>query len=169
MENRTLAQITRLRLLVGFLGEQSQFNWWPSSFFTANSRAFLSPVFSKTAFIAQYQGVKEAASRVHDDRIGIGTVYHLFRLPEHIEQALFAGLHDKEFVDAVSVQVQDKERALASLASLADASAKDGEGPVLVGKIDALLAGNTLGVLAHHYQTAFVRGTVAYPYYLGNK
>jgi hypothetical protein len=37
MENRPLAQITRLRLLVGFLGEQSQFNWWPSSFFTANS------------------------------------------------------------------------------------------------------------------------------------
>ena len=35
--------------------------------------------------------------------------------------------------------------------------------------VDALLAGKTLRVLAHHYQTAFVRGTVAYPYYLGNK
>jgi hypothetical protein len=164
-----LTQIARLRLLVGFLGEQSQFNWWPSAFLTVNSRAFLLPVFSNTAFIAQYQGVKAAAFRVHDDRIGVGTVYHLFRLPEHIEQALFAGLHDKEFVDAINVQVQDKERALASLASLADASAEDGEGPVLVGKIDALLAGKTLGVLAHHYQTDFVRGTVTYPYYLGNK
>jgi hypothetical protein len=169
MENPPFTQIATLRLLVGFLGEQSQFNWWPSAFLTANSRAFLLPVFSKTAFIAQYQGVKEAASRVHDERIGIGVVYHLFRLPEHIEQALFAGLHDKEFVDAVSGQVQDTECALASLASLAEASSEDGEGPVLVGKVDALLAGQTLGVLAHHYQTAFVRGTAAYPYYLGNK
>ena len=169
MENRTLAQITRLRLLVDFLGEQSQFNWWPSSFFTANSRAFLSPVFSKTAFIAQYQGVKEAASRVHDERIGVGTVYHLFRLPKHVEHALFAGLHDKEFVDAVSVQVQDKERALESLASLTEASSEDGEGPVLIGKIDALPAGQTLGILTHHYQSTFARGTETYPYYLGNK
>ena len=66
MKNATLTRIARLSLLVGFLGEQSQFNWWSSSFFTANSRAFWSPVFSKTAFIVQHQGVKEAASRVHD-------------------------------------------------------------------------------------------------------
>jgi hypothetical protein len=169
MENSTLTQIAILRLLVGFLGEHSQFNWWPSSFFTANSRSFLSPVFSKTAFMTQCQGVKEAASRVHDERIGVGAVYHLFRLPEHVEQTLFTGLHDKAFADGVSVQVQNKERALESLASLIDGTPEDGEGPILVGKIDALLAGKTLGVLAHYYQTAFARGTVAYPYYLDNK
>jgi hypothetical protein len=78
MRNSTLMQIANLRLLIGFLGEQSQFNWWSSSFFTANSRAFLSPVFSKSAFIAQCQGIKEAAARVHDECIGVGAVYHLF-------------------------------------------------------------------------------------------
>ena len=169
MEISTLTQITRLRLIVGFLGEQSQFNWWPSSFFTASSRAFLSPIFSKTTFVAQYQGVKEAASRVHDERIGIGAVYHLFRLPEHVEQALFASLHDKEFADAVSGQVQDKEHALESLATLADAPPEAGEGPVCVGEIEELLAGKTLGVLAQHYRSAFARSTEVYPYYLGNK
>jgi len=168
MKNSMFTQISSLRLLVGFLGEQSQFNWWSSSFFTANSRAFLSPVFSKTAFIAQCQGVKEAASRVHDERIGVGAVYHLFRLPEHVEQTLFTGLHDKAFADSMSVQVQNKEHALEILTSFIDGSAEDGEGPIRVGKIDALLAGKTLGVLAHHYQTAFARGTVAYPYYLDN-
>ena len=91
MNKATLAQIARLKLLVGFLGEQSQFNWWPSAFFA--------PVFNKNAFVAQYHGVQEAASRVHDEHIGIGRVYHLFRLPEHVEQALFNSLQNKAFVD----------------------------------------------------------------------
>jgi hypothetical protein len=169
MRNSTLIQIARLRLLVGFLGEQSQFNWWSSSFFTANSRAFLSPVFSKTAFTAQWQGVKEAASRVHDEHIGVGAVYHLFRLPEHIEQTLFTGLQDQSFADSTSIQIHNRETALESLASLSDGSPRDGEGPVLVGNIDALLAGKTLGALAYHYDTAFANGTVVYPYYLDNK
>jgi hypothetical protein len=107
MKNSMFTQIASLRLLVGFLGEQSQFNWWSSSFFAANSRAFLSPVFSKTALIAQWQGVKEAASRVHDEPIGVGAVYHLFRLPEHIEQTLCTGLQDKAFADSMSIQVQN--------------------------------------------------------------
>ncbi|ETX04775.1 MAG: hypothetical protein ETSY2_26875 [Candidatus Entotheonella gemina] len=168
MENPALTQIANLRLLVGFLGEQSQFNWWPSSFFTANSSAFLSPIFSKTAFIARYQGVKEAASRVHDEHLGIGAIYHLFRLPEHVEQALFISLYHITWVRSVSTWVQNQERALESLASLIDVSPEDGEGPVLVGNIDALCAGKTLGELAYHYQSAFARGTLAYPYYLGN-
>jgi hypothetical protein len=40
--------------------------------------------------------VKEAAARVHDEYIGVGKVYHLFRLPEHIEQALHSSLRDFE-------------------------------------------------------------------------
>jgi hypothetical protein len=169
MRNSTLTQIARLRLLVGFLGEQSQFNWWSSSFFTVNSRAFLSPVFSKTAFIAQWQGVKEAASRVHDEHIGVGAVYHLFRLPEHIEQTLFTSLQDQAFADSMSIEVHNQESALENLTSLIEGSPEDGDGPVLVGNIDALLAGKTLGVLAHHYKTAFTNGTVVYPYYLNHK
>jgi hypothetical protein len=169
MNKPILAQIARLRLLVGFLGEKSQFNWWPSSFFTPSSRAFLSPIFSKTVFIAQYQGVKEAASRVHDERIGVGTVYHLFRLPENVEQALFNSLHDPQFADPLGVPLQEKAQALESLATLADASPEHREGPVLIGDIDELITGRNLGILAHHYRSAFARGTEAYPYYVGKK
>ena len=100
MNASTLAQIVRLRLLVGFLGERSQFNWWPSAFFISSSSAFLSPIFTKTAFTAQYHGVKEAASRVHDEHIGVGKVYHLFRLPETVEQTLFGHLQDPGFIDS---------------------------------------------------------------------
>lgn len=55
-----LQQISRLRIVVGYLGEKDQYGWWPSEFFSTNSTAFLSPVFIKTANLARYSGVKEA-------------------------------------------------------------------------------------------------------------
>ena len=55
MDTSLCMQIARLRLLVGYLGEHHQYNWWPSAFLTPSSMAFLAPIFSKTAFMAQYQ------------------------------------------------------------------------------------------------------------------
>jgi hypothetical protein len=165
MHASTLVQIVRLRLLVGFLGERSQCNWWPSAFFIASSSAFLSPIFTKTAFTAQYHGVKEAASRVHDEHIGVGKVYHLFRLPETVEHTLVGHLREPGFIDSVSVQLQDQEQALEGLATVATSHAACQEGPVLVGAIDELLAGKHLGLLAHYYRSAFSENTKVYPYY----
>ena len=165
MDASTLAQIARLRLLVGFLGERSQFNWWPSAFFIASSSAFLSPTFTKTAFTAQYHGVKEAAARVHDEHIGVGKVYHLFRLPETVEHTLVGHLREPGFIDSVSVQLQDQEQALEGLATLATSHAACQEGPVLVGAINELLGGKHLGLLAHCYRSAFIGNTNVYPYY----
>jgi hypothetical protein len=89
-----LQEIARLRMIVGFLGEKGQHNWWSSEFFSATAPAFLNPVFGKTTTLAQYHGVKESARRVHDEHIGVGRVFHLFRLPESIEQALFEMLQE---------------------------------------------------------------------------
>lgn len=169
MHKSTLTQVATLRLLVGFLGEQSQFSWWPSAFFALSSSAFLLPIFRKTAFIAQYQGVKEAASRVHDEHIGMGTVYHLFRLPENAEQALFNSLQDNAFVDSIRVQLQNQDRALKSLTTLADVHPECTEGPVLVGNIDELMEGKNLRLLSHYYLSAFTGNTKAYPYYSDKK
>jgi hypothetical protein len=76
-------------MLVGFLGERAQFAWWPTAFYEASSRLFLEPVFSKTSRLAQYHGVLEAARRLHDEHLSVGS-YHLFRLPEEVEQDLHA-------------------------------------------------------------------------------
>jgi uncharacterized RmlC-like cupin family protein len=169
MDASTLAQIARLRLLVGFLGERSQFNWWPSAFFTPSSSAFLVPIFTKTAFMAQYHGVKEAASRVHDEHIGVGKVYHLFRLPEHVEQTLVTHLRDQTFVDSVRPHLEVQAQALEGLAALATSQNTSQEGPVLIGAVDELLGGKTLGLLAHHYRSAFAGNTQVYPYYADQK
>ncbi len=79
--------LLELRLLVGFLGERAQFGWWPTGFYDASSRLFLEPVFAKTSRLAQYHGVVEAARLLHDEHLSVGS-YHLFRMPEEIEQDL---------------------------------------------------------------------------------
>ena len=126
-------------------------------------------MFSKSAFAAQYHGVQEAASRVHDEHIGIGRVYHLFRLPEHVEQALFNSLQNKVCVDSIRDQLQNQERALDNLITLADSLPDRAEGPVLIGDIDELMDGKNLGLLAHYYLLAFKGNTKTYPYYLDKK
>jgi hypothetical protein len=87
-----LREIARLRMIVGYLEEKGRHNWWPSEFFSATAPAFLNPVFGKTATLAQYHGVREAARRVHDEHIGVGREFHLFCLPEAIEKAVFEAL-----------------------------------------------------------------------------
>ena len=82
-----LRTILRLRLLVGFLGERSQFAWWNTTFFGDYSLRSLEFVVPKTAALAQYHGVVEAALRLHDEQVNVGT-FHLFRLPEEVEQDL---------------------------------------------------------------------------------
>jgi len=59
MNESYLSTVLQLRLLVGFLGERSQFAWWPTAFYETSSRLFLEPVFSKTSHLAQYHGVLE--------------------------------------------------------------------------------------------------------------
>ena len=86
MYSEHLEYLATLRIVIGYLGERDQFAWWQSSFFSAGSEAFLSPIFARTRFLAQCTGVTQAASAIHDARIGTGNVYHLFRLPEDMAQ-----------------------------------------------------------------------------------
>lgn len=75
-----ISLVMRLRVAVGYLGEKDQNGWWTSSFLSPTSKPFLSPVFPRTFALAQLHGVTAAAAAVHDDRIGVGDVFHLFRL-----------------------------------------------------------------------------------------
>src|ERR1044072_3601442 len=96
MDEADLKKYLDLRLIIGYLGEISQFGWWPTAFFDSSSRLFIEPIFSKTSRLAQYYGIKEAACRLHDEYIGIGNVFHLFRLPEGIEQDLHNLILEKQ-------------------------------------------------------------------------
>lgn len=137
-----LLAITRLRVIVGYLGEKAQFDWWPSGFLTPASVAFLNPVFARTTPLAQYQGIKEAARRVHDNHIGVGRVFHLFRLPETLEQSLFEVLQDPAMATAAHQDISSQATALAALQSFCRAPGALQPGPIQIGTL-ADLEGDT--------------------------
>jgi len=132
-----ISDLKILRFAIGTLGEQATPRWWTSSFCGNNGKAFLAPVFPRTYIHAQYQGVVSAAALVHDDRIGVGNVFHLFRLPEDIEQALQTIAKDELNV-ALSDVMKDADSATKFLRGYASSAQKTSQGPVKVGQLSAL-------------------------------
>lgn len=165
MKKLILSDFLFLRLLVGYLGEKSQFNWWPTTFIGSSSNLFLSPVFPRTTLLSQYHGILEAARRVHDERIGIGSVFHLFRLPEVREQELHGILSDGR--SSLSMEsFASRDAALAALQKIADGDTSASEGPVKLGSAQEILTSNGIRDISRSYTAAFTQGVKCYPYFV---
>ena len=161
MEVEFVETIAKLRLTVGFLGEREQFGWWKSSFFTLGSDAFLLPLFGRTQLLAQCNGVTQAASIMHDERIGVGNVYHLFRLPEDIEQSIHKVLHDIKSKNIVS----SKDIALGFLRDNYIKPMQSSLGPTRVGNNNSLHDQNSWKLVSGLYLYAFETNIEIYPYF----
>ncbi len=168
MKESNLPTLLQMRILVGFLGERAQCAWWPTAFYEASSRLFLEPVFSKTSPLAQYHGVIEAARRLHDEHLSVGS-YHLFRLPEEVEQDLHAIMQSSMGEELASQTPQSKEAALVALKCLTSPSATYGEGPTAVGSIKDIDSGDALKAIAGAYLSAFSQNAKTYPYLVGDR
>ena len=165
MKISIISDILVLRVLVGYLGEKSQFNWWPTTFFGPSSNLFLSPVFPRTTLLSQYHGILEAARRLHDERIGVGHVFHLFRLSEDYEHELHSLLSDGSFPMPMDSLV-NKDSALAGLQKIADGDTSSSEGPVKLGTADEITTPHALRDIARSYSAAFTQGVRCYPYFV---
>lgn len=163
MNESYLSTVLHIRLLVGFLGERTQFAWWPTAFYEPSSRLFLEPVFSKTSWLAQYHGVIEAARRLHDEHLSVGS-YHLFRLPEEVEQDLHAVMQSSAGEELTNQASLSKESALDSLKRLAGMNAPASVGPTAVGNIKELDSVDALKSIAGAYLSAFSQNAKTYPY-----
>jgi len=157
-------QIVELRLLVGFLGEKSQCNWWGSNFIGTSSEAFLAPVFSRTTMLARYYGVCEAALLVHDEHIGVGANYHLYRIPDSAELAAAKVLADTDFQQHLLDVLSSNEAAQTRLGELATGDTGKVEGPVVLGRYSDSNLEQLLGRAASHYSRAFKDGYKCFPY-----
>ena len=166
MKESYLPTLLQMRMLVGFLGERAQCAWWPTAFYEASSRLFLEPVFSKTSRLAQYHGVLEAARRLHDEHLSVGS-YHLFRLPEEVEQDLHAIVQSSVGEELSSQSSQSKEAALQALKRLSAKNGTSGVGPAAVGNINDLDSTDTLKAIAAAYLSAFTQNARTYPYLVG--
>ena len=163
MKDSYLSTVLQMRLIVGFLGERPQFAWWTTSFFGDYSLRSLEFVTPKTSLLAQYHGVVEAARKLHDEHLNVGS-YHLFRLPEEIEQDLHAMMQSGVGAEIAKQLPQDKDAALAALKTLAGAIPPAAVGPTAAGNIDQLSAGETLKSIAGAYVSAFSQNAKTYPY-----
>lgn len=158
-------RIVTLRLVVGFLGERDAGGWWPSGFMSSTSAAFLMPVFGPKTQQARYQGVLEAARRVHDERIGVGRAFHPFRLPEIMEQRLFEAV---QFDDqTLGDTTLSSDFAFTALEGLASHAVEAKSGPTLVGTVGSLENSGWIAEAASMYAAAFGAGVQCFPYFTG--
>jgi hypothetical protein len=149
---------------VGALGEREFHGWWPTSFFSKSAKMFLEPVFPRTSLLAQYHGMLEAARRTHDEHLSVGS-FHVFRLPEEVEQDIHELVSSMSPDEIDDILAKDKEAGMAGLLNLADGQTEVAEGPSLCGDIEDILAGSTLSRVASVYHHAFENGERAYPYF----
>ena len=164
MNNDVIKLIVELRLVVGFLGEKSQYNWWGSNFIGATSEAFLAPVFSRTTMLARYHGVCESAMLVHDERIGVGANFHFYRLPDSVERAAAKEVASSDSKTLMNSVLASSEAALTRLSELSITKADKAEGPVVVGTYSDTGLKDILHQSARHYLLAFTDGYKCFPY-----
>jgi hypothetical protein len=153
-----------LRLSVGLLGEREQAGWWPSMFLGRHAPTFLSPIFGSKTRMAQYNGVTEAACRVHDESIGVGRVFHLFRLLESIEQLIFSAFQEGSVPGEVTGCCDSTEAAEGMLARLANGPAVVRPGPIRLGDAAMINFPGGVALVAATYRAAFDAGIRCYPY-----
>lgn len=154
-------QLLKMRVLVGFLGEKAQFNWWDTNFLSSTGLKFLEITCPRTAFSAGCNSVFEAAARLHDARIGKGRVYHLFRFPPEVEESLHRLIASEPPVGAGL----DKEKALGDLKSMAKGGLSAPDGPVQIGTLKNMISDFAVEELAKHYADAFAKGKQSFPYF----
>lgn len=165
MQSAQIETLVLLRTVVGYLGEREQYGWWQSAFFGAGSSTFLAPLFGKTQLLTQCNGVTRAAALVHDERIGVGNVYHLFRLPEDMEHSLHRALQETALADKIGPLVTNKATALAQLRTMLKPAGTESIRPTRIGDLQKLRTIDLWAVAAAHYVQAFERGVQICPYF----
>src|ERR1700736_2451520 len=102
--------------------------------------------------MAQYHGVTEAACRVHDERIGVGRVFHLYRLQETLEQRISDAFREESLADEVRRCFESAEAAESVLTGLAKGPAVVEPGPVRLGGADIINSPDGVALLAAAYR-----------------
>jgi hypothetical protein len=165
MKRRDIKHIAMMRIVVSYLGEKGQYGWWPSGFWAPTADAFLSPVFPRSIFMAKANGASAAAKKLHDERIGVGRVFHLFRLPEDLEQAIHSAVHSEQTVkDALPLVVSQQSAEDFLAANCGSTDEVENVGPVVCGEIAELLSAAVAESVAGAYLSGFRGGHKVFPY-----
>jgi hypothetical protein len=154
-----IEQFILLRLQIAYAGEASKPCWWPTACLTAGAALDFKALFADAAPAVAWQLSSQAACQAHDKWLS-GMDYHLFRLPEGLEEAIYhTGLQ------LSSSQAQALMGQKEALLTSSEAAGTAATGPHRLGNSSDLIAGTALPVLRACYAAAFAAGYQAFPYF----
>lgn len=167
MNKEIVKNLVLLRYVVGYLGEKNQYGWWASNFLNSTTKRMFEFTFPRTAHLAQYEAVSAAAAKIHDETIGVGKSFHIFRLPEFLEKLLVSEVQLAEGSSVFEDSIESKESAMEALCDLAESTNLDGEGPINLGQMDDSQMEQFITQIASAYFQAFNGNKRAFPYFKG--
>lgn len=103
---------------------------------------------------------------MHDEHLSVGS-YHLFRLPEEVEEDLHALVQRSAADEFIVQRLGSKDAASTTLKGSAGPAKVAGIGPIAIGKIAELDSPETVRAIAAAYLSAFDQGRRTYPYLAG--
>ena len=162
-DGETLSKAANLRLAVAYLGSKASASWWKCDFLSEAGLASAEYNFPRHPLVGALGATTLAAKLHHDERIGKNGIWHLFRLPSHLE----VQLHQKiaSAPDALTAALLEQSAAMSFLAELADGEIDPPDGPVQVGSPDMCATREGIAEMAKHYHAAFRAGRVILPYF----
>ncbi len=149
-----------LRMQVAFAGETGQLGWWPSQSLSTDAAQLWESVFGVATPAVALNLSSQIACQIHDKWLS-GMDYHLFRLPEGLEEALYTA--------ALHLPTADATALLAERATLLTAPAPSdtipAAGPLHLGTCAELLDGRAISRLHHAYAVALKARQAVFPYF----
>jgi hypothetical protein len=155
--------LIRLRIMVLCLGESQHANWWRSQFLSPTGLSYLAYPYPRSTFAAAVRSATQAAQLVHDEAIGRGQVFHLFRLPRAEERQMTALLQTDlvPLREAFEPIFTDRSALMAALLGLAGQEPPaQVQGPVRL----AFAEDRWIRQLATLYAGAFAQSQQVFPY-----
>ena len=161
--------VLRLRSLILALGESSDPAWWQTRFMNETGLRFLERLYPRTSFRAAVHAAGKAACDNHDRAVGRVGVYHLFRLPEHLEAEMnkISISADADFVPMFREALGNHDRLMELLTPLCGQREGDGAtaGARRIGADRDLTKLSTFKITAASYHSAFSQGKPGFPYF----
>lgn len=161
----------RLRILVLALGEAHMRGWWKTQFLSVTGLSYLDRLYPRSSFVAAVRSASRAAKAVHDSSIGVGSVFHLFRLPQQHERRMeeFLRDHGNELPLMFTPLLAQREQLLEALDALGNVTPASARGPLRVGTDADLQTDDWIAACASAYANAFREGSKVFPYFEAKK
>lgn len=163
-----LLSLLKVQIYVLALGEAHNFGWWKSQFLSTVGLSYLGRLYPRSNFGAAVRSAGRAAKTVHDESIGIGNVFHLFRLPHDLERKLdhLLAESEDELHSEFGPTLNQQDKLLEELRQLSGASpTKSPVGPLRLGMAQDLRGSDGIAQLASSYLAAFRNDVKVYPYF----